>query len=82
MSFYIFYFSIFKTQTVFQVNSPAVSIDGHENVPANDENALMKAAANQPVSVAIDASGIDFQLYSKVLCCNEIVKRFILKFDK
>lgn len=56
-----------KTQTVFQVNSPAVSIDGHESVPANDENALMKAAANQPVSVAIDASGIDFQLYSKVV---------------
>lgn len=92
---YIFFIIIFdvKTQTVFQVNSPAVSIDGHENVPANDENALMKAVANQPVSVAIDASGIDFQLYSKVVmitilksclhvCCfNEIVINFMPKFD-
>lgn len=43
-----------------------MSIDGHENVPANDENALLKAAANQPISVAIDAGGYDFQLYSEV----------------
>lgn len=51
---------------VVQENSPVVSIDGHENVPANDENALLKAAANQPVSVAIDAGGSDFQFYSEV----------------
>ena len=43
----------------------AVSIDGHENVPANHEDALLKAAANQPVSVAIDAGGSDFQFYSE-----------------
>ncbi|TKY73587.1 Vignain protein [Spatholobus suberectus] len=46
-------------------NDLAVSIDGHENVPANDENALLKAVANQPVSVAIDAGGSDFQFYSE-----------------
>ncbi|GAU40406.1 hypothetical protein TSUD_136530, partial [Trifolium subterraneum] len=46
-------------------NVPAVSIDGHENVPANDEDALLKAVANQPVSVAIDAGGSDFQFYSE-----------------
>lgn len=46
-------------------NSPLVSIDGHENVPENDEDALLKAVANQPVSVAIEASGIDFQFYSE-----------------
>ncbi|PIA30343.1 hypothetical protein AQUCO_05600048v1 [Aquilegia coerulea] len=46
-------------------NSNLVTIDGHENVPANDENALMKAVANQPVSVAIDAGGSDFQFYSE-----------------
>ncbi|KZV28019.1 hypothetical protein F511_29289 [Dorcoceras hygrometricum] len=46
-------------------NSPAVTIDGHENVPGNDENALLKAAANQPISVAIDAGGSDFQFYSE-----------------
>uniref|UniRef100_A0A2N9FIH2 Vignain n=1 Tax=Fagus sylvatica TaxID=28930 RepID=A0A2N9FIH2_FAGSY len=43
----------------------AVSIDGHENVPANDEDALLKAVANQPISVAIDAGGSDFQFYSE-----------------
>nr|P12412.1 RecName: Full=Vignain; AltName: Full=Bean endopeptidase; AltName: Full=Cysteine proteinase; AltName: Full=Sulfhydryl-endopeptidase; Short=SH-EP; Contains: RecName: Full=Vignain-1; Contains: RecName: Full=Vignain-2; Flags: Precursor [Vigna mungo]CAA33753.1 sulfhydryl-pre-endopeptidase (AA -20 to 342) [Vigna mungo]CAA36181.1 sulfhydryl-endopeptidase [Vigna mungo] len=48
-----------------KVNDLAVSIDGHENVPVNDENALLKAVANQPVSVAIDAGGSDFQFYSE-----------------
>lgn len=47
-------------------NSPLVIIDGHEMVPKNDENALMKAVANQPVSVALDAGGKDFQFYSEV----------------
>ncbi|KAM7275777.1 hypothetical protein ACFE04_017643 [Oxalis oulophora] len=46
-------------------NAPAVSIDGHEAVPANSEDALLKAAANQPISVAIDAGGSDFQFYSE-----------------
>jgi hypothetical protein len=49
-----------------QANQPAVSIDGHEDVPHNNENALLKAVANQPVSVAIDAGGSDFQFYSEV----------------
>ena len=43
-----------------------MSIDGHENVPANDEDALLKAVVNQPISVAIDAGGSDFQFYSEV----------------
>ncbi|CAM8974950.1 unnamed protein product [Rhodiola kirilowii] len=42
-----------------------VTIDGHENVPANDEEALLKAVANQPVSVAIDAEGFAFQFYKE-----------------
>ncbi|GAB4829277.1 hypothetical protein Ancab_018945 [Ancistrocladus abbreviatus] len=46
-------------------NSPVVVIDGYEMVPKNDENALMKAVANQPVSVAIDAGGSDMQFYSE-----------------
>ncbi|XP_050225494.1 vignain [Mercurialis annua] len=46
-------------------NAPVVSIDGHENVPENDEAALLKAVINQPVSVAIDAGGSDFQFYSE-----------------
>jgi hypothetical protein len=51
---------------MLQENSHDVSIDGYEDVPANDESALQKAVANQPVSVAIDASGNDFQFYSEV----------------
>ncbi|KAL6530700.1 hypothetical protein OROGR_014560 [Orobanche gracilis] len=43
--------------------SHAATITGYEDVPANDEQALQKAVANQPISVAIDASGSDFQFY-------------------
>ncbi|XP_047044157.1 vignain-like [Lolium rigidum] len=46
-------------------NPHHVSIDGYEHVPANDESALQKAVANQPVSVAIDASSNDFKFYSE-----------------
>ncbi|KAJ0965349.1 hypothetical protein J5N97_026487 [Dioscorea zingiberensis] len=42
--------------------SHAATIRGYEDVPANDEEALLKAVANQPVSVAVEADGI-FQLY-------------------
>ncbi|KAL5989613.1 hypothetical protein ACLOJK_010506 [Asimina triloba] len=42
----------------------AATITGHEDVPANSESALLKAVANQPISVAIDAGGSDFQFYS------------------
>lgn len=49
------------------MNAPAVMIDAHENVPVNDEDALMKAVSQQPVSVAIDAGGSSFQFYSEVI---------------
>ncbi|KAG8369302.1 hypothetical protein BUALT_Bualt15G0137200 [Buddleja alternifolia] len=41
-----------------------VTISGYHDVPANDEQSLLKAHANQPLSVAIEASGRDFQFYS------------------
>ncbi|KAL9375439.1 hypothetical protein Peur_032318 [Populus x canadensis] len=57
-----------------KANQPAVSIDGHEDVPHNNENALLKAVANQPVSVAIDAGGSDFQFYSEGVFTGECGK--------
>ncbi|KAJ1440392.1 Peptidase C1A, papain C-terminal [Sesbania bispinosa] len=38
-------------------------IDGYEDVPSYNENALKRAVAHQPVSVAIEASGRALQLY-------------------
>ncbi|PRQ51320.1 putative fruit bromelain [Rosa chinensis] len=35
-----------------------------KDLPANSESALLKAVANQPISVAIYASGSNFQFYS------------------
>ncbi|PIA48464.1 hypothetical protein AQUCO_01400807v1 [Aquilegia coerulea] len=42
----------------------AAKISGHEDVPPNDEKALLKAVAHQPVSVALNGGEIDFQFYS------------------
>ena len=49
-----------------QKNAKVVSIDAYEDVPVNDEEALKKALANQPISVAIEAAGRAFQLYQSV----------------
>ena len=43
-----------------------VKISGYQDVPQNDEESLLKALAHQPLSVAIEASGRDFQFYSGV----------------
>uniref|UniRef100_A0A803NAF3 Vignain n=1 Tax=Chenopodium quinoa TaxID=63459 RepID=A0A803NAF3_CHEQI len=50
---------------IFKMSSPKVSINGHEDVPVNNEDALLKVVANQPVSVAIDAGSHDMQFYSE-----------------
>ncbi|KAI5327996.1 hypothetical protein L3X38_027392 [Prunus dulcis] len=44
--------------------SQTVSINGYEDVPTNNQNAMLQAVANQPISVAIDTSGCTFQFYS------------------
>lgn len=43
-----------------------VTISGYHDVPVNNEESFLKALANQPLSVAIDASGRGFQFYSGV----------------
>merc|ERR1740138_1634242 len=43
--------------------TPVVTVTGHVDVPAKDEDALKKAVAQQPVSVAIEADKSAFQLY-------------------
>jgi hypothetical protein len=51
-----------------------VTIDGYEDVPANDEDALLKAATVQPVAVGICASP-EMQFYSSGVitkCCDEL----------
>ncbi|CAA2984216.1 senescence-specific cysteine protease SAG39-like [Olea europaea subsp. europaea] len=45
------------------LKSPKACHLGCEDVPANSESALLKSVAKQPVTVAIDASGSDFQFY-------------------
>ncbi|XP_075097854.1 cysteine proteinase RD21A-like [Nicotiana tabacum] len=57
------YKGIDYTCDLVRKNAKVVSIDGYEDVPAN-EKSLQKAVAHQPVSVAIDASSRAFQLYS------------------
>ncbi|XP_010518799.1 PREDICTED: senescence-specific cysteine protease SAG12 [Tarenaya hassleriana] len=47
-----------------KASAKAATITGYEDVPANDEKALMKAVTNQPVSVAIEGGGFEFQFYS------------------
>ncbi|KAK7386410.1 hypothetical protein VNO78_26623 [Psophocarpus tetragonolobus] len=44
-------------------NAKIVTIDGYEDVPSYNENALKKAVAHQPVSVAIEGSSKALQLY-------------------
>ena len=49
-----------------QLLEKSVTIDEYVDVEPYNEEALMAAVAKQPVSVAIEASAYDFQLYSEV----------------
>jgi cathepsin L len=48
----------------FDKSQVAATISSYANVTSGDESALQSAVAQQPVSIAIDASSIWFQLYS------------------
>uniref|UniRef100_A0A1D1XSM8 Actinidain n=1 Tax=Anthurium amnicola TaxID=1678845 RepID=A0A1D1XSM8_9ARAE len=43
-----------------------VSIDSTRQVPANNEKALQRAVSRQPVGISMEATGRDFQLYSRI----------------
>lgn len=58
------YFGTNSTCDTKEAANHAASIKGYEDVPVNSEEALLKAVANQPVSVAIDAGSLTFQFYS------------------
>ncbi|XP_020215772.1 senescence-specific cysteine protease SAG39 [Cajanus cajan] len=58
------YKGVNKTCKVKKETHGVARIKGYENVPANSENALLKAVANQPVSAYIEAGGYAFQFYS------------------
>ena len=49
-----------KTCMVKKETQGVAQIKGYENVPSNSEKALLKAVANQPVSVYIDAGALQF----------------------
>ncbi|GLT70922.1 hypothetical protein SLA2020_429720 [Shorea laevis] len=56
----------------------AAQISDFEDVPANNEDALLKAVASQPVSVAIDGSGMAFQFYSSGVFSGEYGTKYWL----
>ena len=55
-----------------------MTIDGYENVPRNNEYALMKAVAHQPVAVSIASRGSDFKFYGEASVVNFVVVNYNL----
>nr|AFK44139.1 unknown [Medicago truncatula] len=51
--------------------APVAKITGYEKVPVNSEISLLKAVANQPISVSIDASDSSFMFYSSGIYTGE-----------
>ncbi|KAL4191361.1 hypothetical protein AMTRI_Chr07g29530 [Amborella trichopoda] len=45
-------------------SSKAATITGFHDIPYHDENAMLSAVANQPISVGINGSGSEFRHYS------------------
>ncbi|XVE88184.1 hypothetical protein DITRI_Ditri19aG0048300 [Diplodiscus trichospermus] len=60
-----------KTCDQDQASEPAARIYGYEDVPPNNEEALLKAASKQPVSVALDAASPAFRFYSEGIFTGE-----------
>lgn len=58
-------------QTGCEVGIPLGAITGFRNVPPKDDSALMEAVSKQPVSVAIEADQMAFQLYNHGILTKE-----------
>lgn len=65
-SIYGFMVSIYFVLNRLQVDQRVVTISGYRDVPENSEQSLLEALVHQPVSVAMEASGRDFQFYRGV----------------
>lgn len=62
------------------VTTRYVTIDSYEDAPHYDEMSLKKAVAHQPVSVAIEAGGREFQLYKSVIYLKTKISSFMIYF--
>lgn len=65
---------LFTLHLHLRMTRHVVTIDGYEDVPANDEHALKQAASQQPVAVGICASPA-MQFYSGGIidtCCSDL----------
>jgi hypothetical protein len=58
-----------------------VVIDDYQDVPSQSESSLLKAVTKNPVSVAIEASGRDFQHYQGVCNCKTHFVIFLLGLE-
>ncbi|KAL1204110.1 Senescence-specific cysteine protease SAG12 [Cardamine amara subsp. amara] len=52
------------SSTTQSLASPVATISGYETVPMNNEEALLQAVSQQPVSVGIEGTGTAFRHYS------------------
>jgi len=63
MGGYPYHSSDGKSSTCQKTCEPAVTVTGHTDIPQGDEDALKLATAQQPISIAIEADKLPFQMY-------------------
>jgi len=73
----LFYMSNLHNFFLVQEKTKVVSIDGYSDVGQSD-NSLLCATVKQPISVAIDGSSLDFQLYTGV----SVIQPFTIAEEK
>ncbi|PON32005.1 Peptidase C1A [Trema orientale] len=65
------YMGVHGTCNKKKSSSDAAKISGYEDIPVNSEKALLKAVANHPISIAINAGGPEFHSYSSGVLTRE-----------